>query len=175
MCLKHQVTTSVLAVSLQQSIQCLYRNISSPCRRLHPTGLVFFHTIYSSPQSHIFPFVGTQHPAVHLLKAHWPPAVLAVCMTASVDINSSGAKTHSPTRSETRDQFPNGKTTSGLVMCSSKHSCHRQGWEAGEGSCVVAAWVASTGWVEQLHRELYKPLHILHHPFLLKLRNKLMH
>ena len=69
-------------------------------------------------------------------------------MTASLDINSAGAK-HSPTGSETRDQFPCGGTASG--MGSSKHCPHRHGWEAGEGSCNVVV-LTPTGCLGQLHR-----------------------
>lgn len=175
--LKHRVTTSVLTVSLQPSIHCIYRNISFPCRRSHLQGCSFFTLCILLPRrisSHLWEF---RHPAAHLFKARWPPTVSAVRTTASLDINSSGAK-QSSTGSETWDQYPGGSAASSLVMHSSKHSCHRHGWEAGEGSCIVAALVTSTGWLEKLlrgggiWREWCKPLHILHPTsFLLMLRN----
>jgi len=47
-CLKHWNTTSVLTVSLLQNIRCVYRNKSSPCRRLHLLWCSFSHYIFFS-------------------------------------------------------------------------------------------------------------------------------
>lgn len=56
MCLQHWLATSVLAVSLQQSIHCLYSNESSPAGYTYKP--VLFHTPpFTSLQSHIPPFV----------------------------------------------------------------------------------------------------------------------
>lgn len=51
MCLQHWLATSVLAVSLQQSIHCLYSNESSPAGYTYKP--VLFHTPPSLPSSHI--------------------------------------------------------------------------------------------------------------------------
>lgn len=136
-----------------QSLLCLSSRAFTVSTEIYPPpaggytfGAVLFQTIYSSPLSHTLPFEGIQHPAVHLFKAHWPPAVLRVCMTAFLDINSSGSR-QSPTGSETWDQFPGGSTTSSLVMHSSKHSCHCHGWEDGEGSSIAPSLVTFTVWL----------------------------
>lgn len=129
----------------EHSLSLQKRRTFSACRRLYLQGCSFY-TIYSSPWSHFFSFVGFQHPAVHF----WPPAVLTVCTTASLHINSSEAK-HSPTSSEPWDQFPGGSATFSSVMHSSKHSCHLHRWEPGEVSCILAVLLTSNGWLKQQH------------------------